>query len=167
MSLDRKEMDCGTFFVDICFNPIVCFWLVFSVPLLGRARAKLYIAFADAGSLVHWEWTPSEKSAKRWYYYLLTFWLVTVLSMAFTLVFRPAVTVKSYFGIWKLSKGYEVDKDTRERFSCMNFQGMNQQCFSMVGGDMLEAQYEHEALRFLKLFLSTRFLDGNALRQLR
>jgi hypothetical protein len=134
MELNRRQTDCGVFSVQICFNPLICLWLLASVPLLGRARAKLYIQFADAGSMVHWQWTPSKHKAQMWYYYLVVFWMTLVVFMGYVTVFSSKA-VLTYFGKWTLDENYVIDSHTGTFFSCITFQGRDQQCISTVGGN--------------------------------
>mmetsp|Transcript_122288 Transcript_122288/g.228449 ORF Transcript_122288/g.228449 Transcript_122288/m.228449 type:complete len:576 (+) Transcript_122288:134-1861(+) len=115
----QKGSPCGNsgFELQMCFNPLICLWLLFSVLLLGQARAKLYA-----------------KSIGQ-EFRILTFQLLMALCLSYYMVFHD-VQIWKYFGNWTLQKEYVIDYESRMPFNCFSHGSPEQQCFIMSGQEL-------------------------------
>eukprot|EP00927_Polykrikos_kofoidii_P060860 TRINITY_DN5576_c0_g1_i4.p1 TRINITY_DN5576_c0_g1~~TRINITY_DN5576_c0_g1_i4.p1 ORF type:complete len:647 (-),score=52.14 TRINITY_DN5576_c0_g1_i4:78-2018(-) len=163
LHLDHNEMECGTFSVSLCYDPFVCVWLIASIPLLGRARAKLYVLDEEAGSMVQWtrHFRPENK-----YRFLLVFWIFLAVAIAYGLVFRNTA-ITSYFGEFTMTPTYVRDHDTGVLFDCFYFNyddgRQGRECFSMTtpeGKPLSNRKLIHDASKELSTLVQEAMLSS-------
>lgn len=126
--LNKRSFEhCGDFSVSVCLNPVICIWLLLSVPLLGRARAKLHVIEEEMGAFRDYK-----QKFKRLHKLigidrvLLLFWAFTAILMAIVLIFSDD-DLETYFGKWTVSERYVKDSTVGGDF----------QCFAFVDGNLL------------------------------
>lgn len=93
----------------LCFNPVICLWLLFSVVSLGLPRASLY--------------SKSIGQECR----MLTVQVVMALAVFYFLVFHDTQIWK-YFGDWTVQMQYVTDFETRGPFNCLTHGQLEKQC---------------------------------------
>lgn len=125
--------NCAEICVTTCFNPMICFWLLCSVPLLGRARAKLHLLDERLYTVLR---HATKVKYSRKYIMLLCLWTVTALMMAYVMVFGDTDTVH-YFGFWTVQPWYVKNRNNGMPFDCVYYSNAdgtrNSQCVSIVG----------------------------------
>mmetsp|Transcript_33959 Transcript_33959/g.61970 ORF Transcript_33959/g.61970 Transcript_33959/m.61970 type:complete len:586 (-) Transcript_33959:84-1841(-) len=117
---DSQVPSCAPGFeVLMCFNPLICLWLLCSVLLLGQARAKLYAKGA------------------RHEFGILIFQLTLAVIVVYFMIFADTEVYK-YFGDWTLQKEYVTDHETGKPFDCFSDGRAEHHCISVKKNGFVE-----------------------------